>query len=230
MTPPSGYEELTMHRDHDLAAALHRGVEDVTTPPRFLENVRAGGQRRLARRRERAAALTVVTACAIVGGVLIADPGWINERASVSDRGAPAVTPTATATMPNLIGLDHDAAWTRYAALGLDHADIRYVASNDVPLGTVVAQDPPAGDPAPRTGMLVTLTYSAGGPAVPLDDVPSQAADLLRDSLLPDEQVLVVSTDAGIAYKIDAVLVGPCPAVVLAYRTFPDPSYGDRCY
>jgi hypothetical protein len=226
MTPSSGYEELTMHNDHDLAAALRRSVEDVITPPRFLESIQAGGQRRLARRRAWAAALTVVTVCAVAGGLLIAGPARINERAAVGDGSAP----TAAATMPNLIGLDRDAAWTRYAALGLDHARIRYVASNDVPLGTVVAQDPPAGDPAPPTGALVTLTYSAGGPAVPLNDVPSQAADLLRDSLLPDEQVLLVTTPAGIAYKIDATLVGPCPAVALAYRTFPDPSYSDRCY
>jgi hypothetical protein len=132
--------------------------------------------------------------------------------------------------MPNLIGLDFDAAWTRYVGLGLDQAVIRYVASNVVPVGTVVAQDPPAGDPVPPTGALVTMTYSAGGPAVPLDEVPSQAAGLLRDSLLPDEQVLLVTTDAGIAYKIDAALVGPCPAVVLAYRTFLDPRYSDHCY
>jgi hypothetical protein len=214
-----------MNTDHDLAAALHRSVDDVTPSPQLLDNVRAGGQRRMARRRTRAVALTVVTACAIAAGVLIAQPAG---RAPVNDREVPTATPTAT--MPDLIGLGEDAAWARYAALGLDHANIRYVASNDAPPGTVVAQDPPAGEPAPRSGMPGTLTYSAGGPAVPLNDVPSQSADLLRDSLLPDEQVLVVPTDAGTAYKIDAVLVGPCAAVALAYRTFPDPSYDDRCY
>lgn len=89
---------------------------------------------------------------------------------------ASAVTPTATATMPNQNGLDHDAAWTRYAALDLDHACIRYVASNDVPLGAVIAQHLPAAT-RPSGRVLVTLTYRRG-PAVPLDDLPSQGGCL----------------------------------------------------
>jgi hypothetical protein len=65
---------------------------------------------------------------------------------------------------------------------------------------------------------------------VDASQIPAEAAELLEPTLMPGEKILVVQTDAGTAYKTNALLAGPCAAVQLAYRTFLDPIYGDRCY
>ncbi|MDQ3825765.1 MAG: PASTA domain-containing protein [Actinomycetota bacterium] len=141
----------------------------------------------------------------------------------------PAPPPT-TVVVPDVVGLSGSALDERLSSLGLQDvwkpwAD---VASNDAPQGTVLAQYPPAG--SSLEGRRLELTFSAGGPAVDVSQIPPEAAALIAPTLMDGEKVLVVETEAGTAYKTDALLAGPCAAVRLAYRAFPDPTYGDRCY
>ena len=107
----------------------------------------------------------------------------------------------------------------------------RWVASNLVPEGFVESQTPAAGG-AISADTAVTITVSAGAPAASVSELPSEVRAWLKDQRLDfgDEPVLVVATAAGVAYKTDRLLFGPCGAVDIAYRSFRDPSYGDRCY
>ena len=127
--------------------------------------------------------------------------------------------------MPDLLGLTYTEAESRLHAGGVEQFDTRWQALEDVAANVVASQEPAPGEQGP-----ITLVFSTGGPAVPLVDVPAQAQELARGLLAPGEQVLVVQTDAGTAYKVDAVLFGPCAAVDAAYRTFLDPQYGSPCY
>ncbi len=71
-----------------------------------------------------------------------------------------------------------------------------------------------------------------GGPAIVFDDLPAEAHAHAQTLAQFDETepVLVSATAAGVAYKTDAWLFGPCDAVNAAYRTYADPSYGESCY
>lgn len=186
-------------------------------------------QRRSRRRRigQVSASVTFVAALGVVFW-----GGWANQP----DRPYPPARvvypkpgPT-TVVVPDLVGLSGNELEERVSGLGLQDAWKPWasIASNDAPEGTVLAQYPPAG--SSLEGRRIELTFSAGGPAVDVSRIPPEAAALIGPTLMDGEQVLVVETEAGTAYKTDALLAGPCAAVRLAYRTFPDPTYGDRCY
>jgi hypothetical protein len=137
--------------------------------------------------------------------------------------------------VPDLVGLHIAAASSRLRAAGFSGLPAlvrsRWVANNNVPAEEVVSQDLDPGMEVDRS-TAVPIVVSAGGPATPVPDLPAQAqahAERLN-GFDRSELVLVVDTDAGTAFKTDAWLFGPCAAVDLAYRTFPDPAYGDSCY
>jgi hypothetical protein len=204
-------EDHTGRQAFDLAAAMR------------------AAKRRSRRRRISlvSASITLITA---VGAVFLG--GWASQT---EPRHPPAriVTPKpgpTTVVVPHLVGLSDGDLEERLASLGLQDAwtPWAYVASSDAPEGTVLAQYPPAG--SLLEGRRIELTLSAGGPAVELSHIPLEAAELIGPTLMDGEKVLVIETEAGTAYKTDALLAGPCAAVRLAYRTFPDATYGDRCY
>lgn len=208
----------------DITEAMRGAVDDVAPSPALLESVRRQGLRRLARRRAGVAVRLLGAAAAVVATVLALQPFPPAEPPT----GRPSLVETRS--MPDLVGMSHSQAQEALRAVGIKSwVEIAYVASDETPKDHVIAQDPEPGEPvASHVGW--RLTYSAGGPAVPISDVPAQAAELLRDRLGPGEQVLVVETEAGTAYKTNALLVGPCAAVDLAYRTFLDPRYDDECF
>jgi hypothetical protein len=138
------------------------------------------------------------------------------------------------ARTPSLVGLTVEEAYDELRKSGFSGRPAlvksRYIASNSVPAGVVVAQDIPPGTVAmPSTA--VPIEVSAGGPAVDLQQLPvsTQQVALTLAGFDPEELILVVDTIAGTAFKTDAWLFGPCPAVDAAYRTFPDPEYGTSC-
>jgi hypothetical protein len=137
--------------------------------------------------------------------------------------------------VPDLVGLTVDEAVVELHAAGFSGnpalVDSRYIASDDIEIDTIMRQAPPPGivvdadDP-------VAIHVSAGGPAIGFDELPEQARSFA--SQLPGydqtEPILASPTEHGTAYKTDAWLFGPCAPVDVAYRTFADPVYGDRCY
>jgi hypothetical protein len=206
-------------------------LRDIAAETKVPHAERMTGVRRRVRRARRRRAAAGAVALAALGALALPIAADRISDSLLPATQAPEPQVTISAAMPNLVGLTSDEVWSRLHPIGLRNAQHRFIASNDAPAAnTIVAQEPLPGEPAPRVGLQLTLTYSAGGPAVSLQEVPQEAADLLRRSLLPGELVLVVPTAAGTAYKTDALLVGPCEAVALAYRTFQDPQYGDRCY
>jgi hypothetical protein len=111
--------------------------------------------------------------------------------------------------------------------------DVRYLdrANPGVAEGAVVSQDPQPGTQVPE-GSLVVVVMSGGGPVTDWASLPAQARTF-TDGLMGyhrSEPIRVVQTSAGEAYKTDAWLFGPCPAVARAIATVLDPSYDDRCY
>ena len=78
----------------------------------------------------------------------------------------------------------------------------------------------------------MTLVASGGGPTTTVGELPSRTRRFTRslDGFDTAEPIRIAHTSRGIAYKTDEWLFGPCAAVEAAYRTFQDPTYGDRCY
>ena len=208
-----------MSVEPDLTDAMRHAVDDVAATPTLLESVRRHGLRRLARRRAGLAVGLFGAAAAVVATVLALQPTPPAEPPT----GQPSLVETRS--MPDLVGMSDSQAQEALTAVGITSwVEIAYVASEETPKDHVIAQDPEPGEPvASLIGW--RLTYSAGGPAVPISDVPAEAADLLRGRLGDGEEVLVVETNAGTAYKTNALLVGPCPAVEEAYRMARDPTY-----
>ena len=215
----------------DLAALLHAHPPG-PLPDGFAARVDGAAVRLRARVRRRRLALTVsaVLAALAAGGV----------RLDASDQrlDGDVLRPAATApadgdagrAMPDLTGLDGPAAEQALAGYP-QTVPRRYVASDSVPVGQLIAQSPEPGAPVSDSAPVV-LTFSAGGPAVPLSDVPAEARAVLSGALGNGERVLVLRTAAGDGYKTDGMLTGPCPVTALLYRNlpFPDPVYDDRCY
>lgn len=236
MSSPDTLEALLARR---MAAAVSGLVPDVD-----LGEIRRRGHRALAWRRSATLAGFAVTAV-VLGAVLAPRtepiaPGDDGSRTaslapapSTSASAAPSPldsTPSSAApgarTMPDLAGLPYAEAEALLAADDVDRYRTVWIASPDVPRDHVIAQDPAGGAPVAN----VTLTFSTGGPTIDEDELPAPAQELVRDRLAPGEEVLVVQTPAGTAYKVDALLFGPCAAVDAAYRTFLDPVYVDACY
>ncbi|HEX5532197.1 MAG TPA: PASTA domain-containing protein [Actinomycetales bacterium] len=216
----------------DVVEILREAKDHTATQVFDLQAALVAAERRL-RRRRRQRMVVATTAMTGVLGVLLA--AGLAERQAVSPASpAPRATvPTQDSAIktPDFVGLTSQQLEDRLIALGMEHRwrPWAHVASNNAPVGAVLAQNPPAGAGLPA-GLPVELTLSAGGPAVDVSQLPPQAAALVEPTLMEGEKVLVVQTAEGVAYKTDALLAGPCAAVRLAYRTFPDPDYGDRCY
>jgi hypothetical protein len=145
----------------------------------------------------------------------------------------PASLAGPSPTVPDLVGLDVDAA-----SAVLDGSGFRgpaavpaqsWIASAEHPAGHVVAQWPASG--STLTQGRIEVEVSAGGPVVGSGDLPAEIRTWA--STLPgfDEQepILLVPTPHGPAYKTDRWLFGTCDAVPLAAGTLPDPSYGEDC-
>ena len=138
----------------------------------------------------------------------------------------------------NLVGLPYTEAIVAIMSEQIDPYQIsadrivaEWIASNDVPLGIVVSQNPPAGSPL-LVEDPVELEVSAGGPAVGFDELPDAVVAWLATVPLASapfvlgyEPILVVRTSEGTAYKTDQHLFGPCAAVRAAYDTFEDEHY-----
>jgi hypothetical protein len=215
----------------DLVEIL-REAEDHTRSSVFdLPAALALAERRLRRRRRRQTIATLAVVTGLLGAFLATGLPQQEPVPPASPAPTTALRQGGGLATPDFVGLTSDELDHRLAVLGMEDRwrPWAHVASNDAPLGTVLAQNPPAGAFLP-TGLPVELTISLGGPAVDISQVPEQAAALLEPTLMDGEKILVVPTAEGVAYKTDALLAGPCAAVRLAYRTFPDPDYGDRCY
>jgi len=140
---------------------------------------------------------------------------------------------SAVAVVPDLVGLDHDAAFEAVVSAGITNSfalDGRWIANNDVPAGVIASQDIDAGARAEPTAAIPVI-FSMGGPAVRLNEVPmdAQAHTQSLDRYDKSEPLLVARTTKGDAYNTDEWLFGPCEAVEEAYRTFVDPTYRDSC-
>ena len=225
---------------HDLSSVLTDTVGDIDLPPSLLTDVHARGRRRVAVRRAGTLGVAALTA---TGAIVIATVDGMDGDETLSPATAPstpnAVTPTPSSAgvrVPDLIGMSNVEVEETLANVRtrrgsvLELTLIRYIASDDAPVDTLIAQHPSANASTIDERSRITLVFSSGGPAVPLEDVPALAAARLRPGMVSGEHVLRVDTAAGTAYKTDAMLTGPCAAVRLAYRTFLDPRYDDTCY
>lgn len=127
---------------------------------------------------------------------------------------------------PDLYGLDPDTAGDKLELAGLQLRIGATVAGDDLDEGLIRSQSPPGG------GGVVVVEVSGGGPVISAADLPPEALALIVDDpqFDPAEPVRVFPTAAGIAYKVDHVLFGPCDAVDLAYRQFLDPRYDNACH
>ena len=132
--------------------------------------------------------------------------------------------------MPDLTNTHVDDVYHQLERVSLKPT-YRWIASNIVPEGFVESQTPTAGE-AISEDTEVTVTVSAGAPAISVSELPTEVRTWLSGHRIDfgDEPVLVIATAAGVAYKTDQLLFGPCGAVKMAYRSFRDASYGDRCY
>jgi hypothetical protein len=187
------------------------------------------------RRRRRLTVLGTAGAVVLVIGIgltgLVAD-GGDQVRTGPDRPGEPA---DGQVIVPDLVGLTIDEAAVELHSAGFSGSpalfDARYIASDDIEIDTVMRQAPPP-DTVVDADDPVAVYVSTGGPAIGFDELPEQARSFA--SQLPGydqtEPILATPTEHGTAYKTDAWLFGPCPAVDEAYRTFVDASYGDRCY
>ncbi|CAN5710514.1 hypothetical protein BH24ACT4_BH24ACT4_21940 [soil metagenome] len=144
----------------------------------------------------------------------------------------PTTTTTTTTTVPPgpLVEVPEVQRRIDLASFGLD---VRYLdrANPEVAEGAVVSQDPAPGTEVPE-GSLVVVIMSGGGPVMAFEELPPEAQAFTES--LPDyratEPIRRIPTGRGEAYKTDAWLFGPCPAVDDAALTVLDPSYDTRCY
>lgn len=148
----------------------------------------------------------------------------------------PELTPpprVAIAVMPDLRGSSLIGAGNQLRDAGLDRHAIdraRWIADPDIPIGTVSAQNPPAGTEVFDQDE-IDLVLSSGGPTITWDQVPTTLKTLLNGVARPnpDEPILVLSTGAGKAYKTDDLLFGDCVAVDLTKDSLYDRTFGKLC-
>ncbi|MDH5421082.1 MAG: PASTA domain-containing protein [Acidimicrobiia bacterium] len=139
----------------------------------------------------------------------------------------------AIAVMPDLRGSSLIGAGNQLRDAGLDRHAIdgaRWIANPEVKIGTVSAQNPPAGAEV-FDYEEIDLVVSSGGPTITWDQVPATMKDLLNGVARPnpDEPILVLSTEAGNAYKTDDLLFGDCLAVDLTKDSLYDRTFGKLC-
>ncbi len=143
----------------------------------------------------------------------------------------PTTTTTTTTVPPGpLVEVPEVQRRIDLASFGLD---VRYLdrANPEVAEGAVVSQDPAPGTEVPE-GSLVVVIMSGGGPVMAFEELPpeAQAFTASLPDYRPTEPIRRIPTGRGEAYKTDAWLFGPCPAVDDAALTVLDPSYDTRCY
>ena len=144
-------------------------------------------------------------------------------------------TPPTTVQVPSIVGLRvSDAAelMQRNGFTGVPALfQSRYVANHSVSQDFIVEQDPPPGGTLANNAA-IKIIVSAGGPVLPFSALPEPAQAFARSLTGYDtsEPVLLSRTAQGDAYKTDAWLFGPCPAVQSAYRSYLDPAYDRACY
>ncbi|HXH58878.1 PASTA domain-containing protein [Iamia sp.] len=166
-----------------------------------------------------------------------ADPDPATTDAAPSIDAAPSTAPAPSTEVPPstepvgpLVEVPPVVRRIDLSPVGLD---VRYLdrANEGVAEGAVVSQDPQPGAQVPE-GSLVVVVMSGGGPVTDWASLPAEARTF-TDGLMGyhrSEPIRLVQTSAGEAYKTDAWLFGPCPAVARAIATVLDPSYDDRCY
>lgn len=167
--------------------------------------------------------LTSTTSAAIA----IDDPPSAEDivRLAIDD----GIMPDLTGWLLNDLGDGTGLLYEIHAVAGIQKSV--YVANETVPSGIVVSQSPPAGTPLASAGAW-TLEISDGGPVVLAGDLPADVLDFARaqTALEPDDPLLVIETDLGIAYKNDTLLFGlSCSAVDEAYRSSVDSRYDSAC-
>lgn len=118
--------------------------------------------------------------------------------------------------IPNLMGLDLEAARAILLQLGVEVADVRRASSELVPQNLVVASDPPAGTLV-EEDLSVVLTLSRGGAMVDMPDVRGLSQAAARDTLeifgLTVEEVTSVGADTlGVAGSALVVVTDQEPA------------------
>lgn len=212
----------------DLGALLHADPPG-PLPAGFADRVEAAASRLRSRTRRRRVMLTGSTAIAALvatGGIAISGSDSAPDSDTLQPAAAESASPKAGLVMPDLSGLDSTATESRAYRLPPQTVPNRYVASNDVPVGKLLGQSPAPGSPI-DDGTTVVLTFSAGGPAVPLSEVPPPARAILTGAIDAGELVRVLRTSAGDGYKTDDMLTGPCSVTARLYRNlpFPDPVY-----
>jgi beta-lactam-binding protein with PASTA domain len=119
--------------------------------------------------------------------------------------------------IPNLMGLDIEAARAILLQLGVEVAGVRRASSELVPQNLVVASDPPSGTLVVED-LAVVLTLSRGGAMVDMPDVRGLSQAAARDTLeifgLTVAEVTSVGADTlGVAGSALVVVTGQEPAV-----------------
>lgn len=159
------------------------------------------------------------------------DPSLVSPSTSIRT----PVEAASAVPLPDVEGLTLDQVEQALAQAGWSTRQRRtvsweWIADDQAPEGTVISQVPPAGSTSPDG--FSRLVISDGGPTVELHELPAPALDLLpnAEDFGSGFPFRVITTPVGDAYKIDALLFGPCAAVEAAYRTARDPAYDSGCY
>ena len=181
-------------------------------------------------RRGPTSSLIVAAGCAVIATWLL-----LGSIDSPTPNPAELTTPPrlAIAIMPDLRGSSLIGAGNQLRDAGLDRRAIdraSWIDNPQVKIGTVSAQTPPAGAEVFDYDE-IDLVLSSGGPTITWDEVPMTVRDLLNEvaSPNPDEPILVLTTEAGNAYKTDDLLFGGCTAVDLTKDSLYDRTFGKLC-
>lgn len=174
--------------------------------------------------------LLIAAGCAVVAAWLL-----LGSIEAPTDIPAELTTPPplAIAVMPDLRGSSLIGAGNKLRDAGLDRGAVeraRWIADPEVAVGTVSAQTPEPGSEVFDFDE-VDLVLSSGGPTITWDEVPLTMRDLLNGVATPDvdEPILVLDTEAGNAYKVDALLFGGCRAVDLTKDSLYDTTFEKFC-
>jgi len=130
-----------------------RGLSPVSRVRRFARSLEVLGGR--VRRHAVLVSAAVLLAAAALVGLAILLPNY---------------TSAGSAEVPDLVGISETAARLQVEALGLGYREKGRRASEDVAPGSVVSQDPPAGQRAPR-GAIVHVVISEGSDQVVVPNV-----------------------------------------------------------
>lgn len=180
-------QDLVLVRDGQspVAAAPTAPLDGNTGETRVAPPVAPAGTTRTSGAPGRRAGLLPLLALLLVGVALLGVVSWALSRdASGPTREAGG---TGRVVVPDVTGLGSEEAQRRIEEAGLDPGSTREAASDEVDVGAVVEQDPPAGNKAER-GTRVGLVLSTG-PAdtqTPSDQDPANPSASSSSSASPD--------------------------------------------